>query len=104
MCPTIVARDGRPWLALGGRGGRRIPNAVFDVLAAVLTGKTVDEAMAAPRMHTDGNMHVTLEESWPEADVDAFRQMGYEVGTGRSATISAAAIDLDSGEFITALR
>ena len=104
MCPTIVARDGRPWLALGGRGGRRIPNAVFDVLAAVLTGKTVDEAMAAPRMHTDGNMRVTLEESWPEADVNAIRQMGYEVGTGRSATVSAAAIDLDSGEFITALR
>ena len=104
MCPTIVARDGRPWLALGGRGGRRIPNAVFDVLAAVLAGKTVDEAMAAPRMHTDGNMRVTLEESWPEADVDAIRQMGYEVGTGGSATVSAAAIDLDSGEFITALR
>ena len=104
MCPTIVARDGRPWLALGGRGGRRIPNAVFDVLAAVLTGKTVDEAMAAPRMNTDGNMRVTLEESWPEADVDAIRQMGYEVGTGGSATVSAAAIDLDSGEFITALR
>ena len=104
MCPTIVARDGRPWLALGGRGGRRIPNAVFDVLAAVLTGKTVDEAMAAPRMNTDGNMRVTLEESWPEADLDAIRQMGYEVGTGGSATVSAAAIDLDSGEFITALR
>ena len=104
MCPTIVARDGRPWLALGGRGGRRIPNAVFDVLAAVLTGKTVDEAMAAPRMHTDGNMSVTLEESWPEADVDAIRQMGYEVRTGQSATVSAAAIDLDSGDLMTALR
>ena len=104
MCPTIVARDGRPWLALGGRGGRRIPNAVFDVLAGVLTGKSMDEAMAAPRMHTDGNMRVTLEESLPEADVDAIRQMGYEVRTGQSATVSAAAIDLDSGDLMTALR
>src|SRR3954464_492967 len=32
MCPTIVLRDGQPVLALGGTGGRRIPNAVFDVL------------------------------------------------------------------------
>ena len=104
MCPTIVARDGRPWLALGGRGGRRIPNAVFDVLAGVLTGKTLDEAMAAPRMHTDGNMRVTLEVSWPEADVEAIREMGYEMPTGPSANISAAAIDLDSGDLITARR
>ena len=104
MCPTIVARDGRPWLALGGRGGRRIPNATFDVLAGVLAGKTLDQAVAAPRMHTDGNMSVTLEESWPEGDVDAIGRMGYEMRTGRSATISAAAIDPDSGALITARR
>ena len=104
MCPTIVSRDGRPWLALGGRGGRRIPNAVFDVLVGVLAGKTLDEAMATPRMHTDGNMRVTLEETWPEAGVDGIRRMGYEVQTGRSATVSAAAIDLDSGDLMTALR
>jgi len=104
MCPTIVSRDGRPWLALGGRGGRRIPNATFDVLAGVLTGKTLDEAIAAPRMHTDGNMRVTLEESWPQADVDAIRQMGYEVRTGPSANISVAAIEADSGDLVTAVR
>jgi gamma-glutamyltranspeptidase/glutathione hydrolase len=104
MCPTIVARDGRPWLAVGGRGARRIPNAVFDVLVGVLAGKTMEEAVAAPRMHTDGNMRVTLEESWPESDVYAIGQMGYEVQTGRSATISAVAIDLDSGALTTARR
>src|SRR5439155_1135034 len=32
MCPTVVLKDGRPVLALGGRGGRKIPNAVFEVL------------------------------------------------------------------------
>ena len=60
--------------------------------------------MAAPRMHTDGNMRVTLEESWPEADVDAIRQMGYEVRTGPSANISVAAIEADSGDLVTAVR
>jgi gamma-glutamyltranspeptidase/glutathione hydrolase len=104
MCPTIVSRGGRPWLALGGRGARRIPNAVFDVLVGVLAGQTMDEAMAGPRMHTDGNMRVTLEASWPESDVEAIRGMGYEIRTGRSATISAAAIDPDSGALITTQR
>src|SRR6185295_13243663 len=32
MCPTIVTRDGRPVLAIGATGGRRIPNTMFDVL------------------------------------------------------------------------
>ena len=32
MCPTIVLRDGQPVLALGARGGRQIPNAVFEAL------------------------------------------------------------------------
>ena len=49
-------------------------------------------------------MRVTLEESWPDSDVEAIGQMGYEMRTGRSATISAAAIDLDSGALSTARR
>ena len=32
MCPTVVTRKGQPILALGGRGGRRIQNAVYEVL------------------------------------------------------------------------
>jgi gamma-glutamyltranspeptidase/glutathione hydrolase len=35
MCPTVVLRAGRSVLAVGGRGGWRIPNAVFAVLAQV---------------------------------------------------------------------
>jgi len=32
MCPTIVLRAGRPMLSIGAVGGRRIPNAIFQVL------------------------------------------------------------------------
>ena len=32
MCPTIVVRDGEPVLAVGARGGRRIPNCVLNIL------------------------------------------------------------------------
>src|SRR5262249_6564317 len=68
MCPTVVLRDGRPVLALGGRGGRRIPNAVFEVLTAFLARQAhLDEAVAAPRIHTDGGMEIPVEPGWPEA-------------------------------------
>ena len=104
MCPTIVARDGRPHMALGGRGARRIPNAVFDVLVGVLQGKNLADSVAAPRMHTEGNMNLTLEAGWPENEVAAFGEMGYRVRSGRSASISAVAIDLETGALSSAER
>ncbi len=35
--------------------------------------------VAAPRMHTDGNMDLRLEESFAQEDARAFRTNGYEV-------------------------
>ena len=104
MCPTIVSRGGRPLMAVGGRGGRRIPNAVFDVLVGVLRGYSLEKAVAAPRMLTDRNPVVTLEATWPDGQVEAFESMGYEIRRGSSARISAAGLDPETGAFTTAER
>src|SRR5205814_7206575 len=49
MCPTIVAKNGRPMYAVGARGGRRIPNAVAEVLLQIVArGKSLTDAVAAP--------------------------------------------------------
>src|SRR5205823_6923851 len=67
MCPTVVTRDGKPVLALGATGGRKIPNTLFDVLAyTVGEGRPLAEAVLGPRMHTEGDMQLTLEAKWPE--------------------------------------
>jgi gamma-glutamyltranspeptidase/glutathione hydrolase len=92
MCPTIVMKDGRPTFALGARGGRKIPNAVFEaVLQLIARGKTLTEAVAAPRMHTEGTLAVSFEKAWPAEQVEAMKARGYTVSTAASATISAAA-------------
>jgi gamma-glutamyltranspeptidase/glutathione hydrolase len=104
MCPTVVVHDGRAWLAVGGAGGRRIPNGVFDVLTGVLMGRSVEQAVAAPRMNTTGDLDLRLEEAWPADDVEAFRGMGYAVQTGGGARISAAFGDPASGALATARR
>jgi gamma-glutamyltranspeptidase/glutathione hydrolase len=50
MTPTIVLRDGRPLLALGGSGGMAISTNVAQVLLARLVfGLGAREAVAAPR-------------------------------------------------------
>jgi gamma-glutamyltranspeptidase/glutathione hydrolase len=98
MCPTVVLRAGHPVLALGGTGGRKIPNAVFDVLSHYVgRGASLEEAIAAPRIHTEGEMAVTMEAEWPDADVDYLKEIGYRVQRGSSATVNAVAFDPDSG-------
>jgi gamma-glutamyltranspeptidase/glutathione hydrolase len=52
MSPTIVTRDGRPVLVVGGSGGPRIITGVLHVLLNVLEfGMRPDSAVAAPRFH-----------------------------------------------------
>jgi gamma-glutamyltranspeptidase/glutathione hydrolase len=105
MCPTVVLRDGKPILALGGRGGRRIPNAVFEVLAG-LVGRdaALEDAVAAPRLHTEGGLTVTLEAKWPEAAVEHLKNVGYTVTRGASAILDAASFDPTTGAIRTASR
>jgi gamma-glutamyltranspeptidase/glutathione hydrolase len=52
MTPTIVAKDGRPLLAVGAAGGRKIPGTVLQILLASLDfGMNVQEAIDAPRIN-----------------------------------------------------
>lgn len=96
MCPSIVCRDGDPVLALGGAGGRRIPNAVFDVvLEFIRSNGNFKRALAAPRVHSEGDQKVWLEKTWPEENVKHVSEIGYETRTGSSAMISAVVREPD---------
>jgi gamma-glutamyltranspeptidase/glutathione hydrolase len=90
MCPTIVAHRGRPVLALGARGGRKIPNALVEVLLGlVVRGQSLAQAVAAPRLHTEGTLRVFCEPTWPAASREALAARGYQVQTLPSAIVSA---------------
>jgi gamma-glutamyltranspeptidase/glutathione hydrolase len=52
MCPTIVARDGKPVMVLGTPGGSRIISAVLlTIVNTIDYGMTIQEAVDAPRFH-----------------------------------------------------
>jgi gamma-glutamyltranspeptidase / glutathione hydrolase len=89
MCPTLVLRDGKPVLALGGAGGRLIVNTVFHVLWNFVGGKNLQDAIRAPRWHTEGGIDLALEKTWPEPVRDRFCQLGYEVRVGGAAVARA---------------
>src|SRR4030095_11414369 len=94
MCATIVLREGRPVLALGARGGRQIPNAVFAVLAEfVALGRNMTDAVSAPRLHTEGNIDLTIKKSGAADEVEALTAIGYKIKTAPGATVSAVSWD-----------
>ncbi len=52
MSPTIIAKDGKPYLVIGSPGGRTIINTVLQVVLNVLDHEmNIAEAIAAPRVH-----------------------------------------------------
>jgi len=62
MCPVVVSRDGRPWLAAGGSGGRRIVAAVTQLISFILDFK-MDAAAAAhhPRIDVSGSGTISID-------------------------------------------
>ncbi len=105
MCPTVILREGKPILAVGGTGGRRIPNSLFTVLTHYVGRNTsIADAVAAPRLHTEGDLDLTVEAAWPEADAAAWRQLGYAVKRGPGATMHAICVAAASGPGRTASR
>jgi gamma-glutamyltranspeptidase/glutathione hydrolase len=94
MCPTIVLRDGRPVLSIGAVGGRRIPNAIFQVLMKQFEdGGSLEDAVAEPRLHTEGGMLVRAEAGRPDSDINYLKQIGYTIGKPEICWVSGVQID-----------
>ncbi len=81
MSPTIVLRDGAPLMALGTPGGKRIFAAVTQAILNVIDhGMTLQEAVEAPRLWTQG-AELEVEDIFPDLDrlLAGLRQRGHDV-------------------------
>jgi gamma-glutamyltranspeptidase/glutathione hydrolase len=84
MTPTIVVRDGKPFLVLGSPGSSKIITTVANVLMGVVDyGMNIQEAVNAPRFHNQWLPDVLNVEKWFSPDtVSALEKMGYNVQIG----------------------
>ena len=79
MAPMMVRRDGRPRFALGLPGGLRIFPSAFQALVNLLDhGMTLQEAVEAPRIWTEGGV-VEMEEAFPDDVRRDLEARGHEV-------------------------
>jgi gamma-glutamyltranspeptidase/glutathione hydrolase len=80
MCPSVVVRGGRPLLAIGGSGGRRIPSMVIQPLTLMLDQHWPgDRALAAPRYHTTGGGPLLVEAGLPDETLAALGERGHSL-------------------------
>jgi len=82
MSPTIVLKSGKPFMALGTRGGATIPTSILQVfLNVVVFDKSLYDAIAAPRWHHQGlPEELSFERGMaPKETVDALLAMGHAI-------------------------
>lgn len=83
MTPTIVTRDGKPYLVTGSPGGSRIITTVLQIVINVLDhGMDVASAVAAPRIHHQWLPdEVFAEKTYPEETLKGLEERGHRIAT-----------------------
>lgn len=100
MSPTIVQKDGRPFLVVGGSGGPRIITAVLQVLLNVVEYDfEIGDAVSAPRSHHQWQPDALYRNDYAAEDpaIGGLKRRGHQISDQkRGAVVQAIRID-DTG-------
>lgn len=92
MSPTILLREGKPYMAVGAAGASRIISSTLQTILNVTEfGMSLQEAVAAPRIHTQSNL-IQVEKGIPRNSTVALRKMGHMVESGRRDAVWQAGL------------
>ena len=100
MSPTIVLKDGEPFLITGSPGGSRIITTALQIVLNVIDFElNIAEATNAPRVHHQWLPDVlSVEQGLNEDTINLLEEMGYKVNVGR--TIGVAESIVKSGDYL----
>ncbi|MDB6029174.1 MAG: gamma-glutamyltranspeptidase [Verrucomicrobiales bacterium] len=79
MAPTILLRDGHPFLALGAAGSRRIISSILQVISGVIDHQLpLTEAMSRARIHVmiSGKTHLEKAAATPSLEAKLAKRFG----------------------------
>ncbi|MFI6983287.1 gamma-glutamyltransferase [Embleya sp. NPDC050154] len=98
MSPTIVLRDGRPFIAVGSPGGATIITTVLQVLTGRLDrGLSLPQAVAAPRLSQRNGAATEVEPGVPASLRTALEQRGHVLKANPEIGAAAALEFLPGG-------
>jgi gamma-glutamyltranspeptidase / glutathione hydrolase len=80
MAPTIGLKDSRAAIAIGMPGGPKIVNVTAQIaIDLIAVDATPAEAVAAPRVHTEGNEPLSVSPHLSDAAVAELERLGHEI-------------------------
>ncbi len=110
ISPTIVLRDGKPFLALGSPGGSTIITTVLQMLFdRIDRGMTIEQAIADPRGSQRNTASVTAEQSFIDEYGASLEPYGYTFtpagapGTTAAEIGAATAVEFGPHHLLTAV-
>ena len=81
MSPTLVIKDGKPFLAVGLPGARRIPTSVLNYIVDIVDhGLTLQQSLALPRFHVEDKEPMRIEKGLADGTLSALSAMGHRFG------------------------
>jgi len=103
MSPTIILRDGKPFLALGSPGGATIITTVLQILLnRVVLGRSLPESMAAPRASQRNSAGIQAEPAFRTTYGPALTPRGHTFAADVPELGAATAIEFTRNGFIAA--
>src|SRR5262249_25959513 len=98
MTPTIILKNGKPFLVVGGSGGPRIISNVMQVALNVMSGMPLADAMTAPRFHNQWQPdEIYFDREPPKELVEALKSRGQTISEKRKGAAVQAIQFLDDG-------
>lgn len=100
MVPTVIVKDGKPFLILGAPGGPVIVTAVLQVILNVIDfGMNVQDAVDFPRVHQQWKPdRLDVEKGVSPDTIALLQRMGYAVEVGNpQVTARVEAIEISDG-------
>ena len=104
LMPGMIFRAGRPYAALGLKGGHVQPQVQVQIIVNLIDfGRTVQEAICAARFNHVEAVKVSLEPEFPQSLKDELSRRGHQIAGGNPESFGGAhaiVIDPQSGAFL----
>ncbi|PZP50853.1 MAG: gamma-glutamyltransferase [Pseudopedobacter saltans] len=103
MSPTLVMKDGHPFLVLGTPGGTTIPTSVIQSIVNIVDyNMDIENAIAAPKFHHQWTPDILyMEKGFGANAVDSLRKMGYDIKE-RGAIGRTEIVEFKKGKLLSA--
>jgi gamma-glutamyltranspeptidase/glutathione hydrolase len=101
MAASVVLKDDKPFMSLGGSGGRAIMTELAELIVNVIDFKmNIQQALATPRFHAEDGEPGELEPDFPVGTAKALEKMGHQFSVlNKWGGVHALMLDPRDGKF-----